>query len=306
MNKSFFIKLFSFIGICLIGIFGSGWLDNKNKSSNFNVLKARQSYRFDSLDYLFVGSSITYASINPVYFDSIGLKAFNFGISTAGPQFYEILIDDYLKHTTQKPKNVVLLLHPVIFTNKADDFKTYPIHRYLKSPIGNFQLAWKYNMWIDYPGLLHKSSIKGFHNLHTFITGKKFGKNTDPLSTKGFYPSMETYREDGNNHEGYYGEIAIKDFEEKTEKLVEVAEKYRNQGMNIIFHEVPDFKLRSHLSKNLLERYNSFLEKIKNDERYDFYNTYFELDSTHFRDYEHMNNKGADVYTKYFINQIKR
>jgi len=253
-----------------------------------------------------MGSSITYASINPAYFDSIGLRTFNFGIATAGPQFYEILIDDYLKNTHKTPMNVALAINPAMFTNKADDFKAYPIHRYLKTPVSNIELVMKYNMWLDYPGLLHKSSLKGFRNIGTFIMRKKSGKNADPMQTKGFYPSEDTYSEDGVNHEGYYGEIALKDFEGKTQKLIEVAEKYKELGINIIFHEVPDFKLRSNLSENLLQKYDTFLEQIKKDDRFTFYDTYFELDSTHFRDYEHMNNKGADNYTKYFIAQIKK
>jgi hypothetical protein len=186
------IKVAVFVIVFIVLMKLMGGFDNidKQTSTNPNIIRIANAHRFDSLDILFVGSSASYSGVNPVYFDSMGLRTYNLSIAAAGPYFYELLVNDYIGSVKQKPKTVFILVMPNTFSEKVDDFYEIGIHRYLENSLSNEKIVQVYPDWTTYPYLLVKSFQKGVGNV---LSMKKASAAVirKEIDDKGFYRSDE-------------------------------------------------------------------------------------------------------------------
>lgn len=251
--KVFIIKGIVLISIISLSVWIPGLFDNITHSNNLNILRIKNSRHFQELDYLFIGNSYTYSAINPQFFDSLNYKTYNLGIATAGACYYELIIDDYLKQAASFPKNIIVLISPMTFSDKSDSWEAYPIHRHLNKPLSNKYILEKYKIGIGrYLKLLRKSSINGWKNVFKSLFSIDFEADGDGKTYKGFefvddVYSQETYDKTLNL---YLSLLKDKFPLEKLEYLINVAEGYKAQGINVIFHEIPSFKLHS-LQRNI-------------------------------------------------------
>ncbi len=306
MIARFFRNTLILFFILFLFVFITGKFDNKIIPDDINAVKAKYSYMYDSLDYLFMGNSFVYSGIDPIILDSSGYKCFNFGISTAGVSYYEILINDYLKNIKKPPKTILLLVSPMTFSSAADNWQAYPIHRYLISPLSNEYILFRFNTYREYLGTIRKSSVKGFKYLKSLITNNSASKRDSIFQNKGFFPSKEVYTPQiYKNSVNLYKSFLKDEFpKDKVNDLIVMAKKYQNMNIRVLFFEMPAFKLHYFFSKEYMVSYNASLQQIKRN-NFTIIPCKNDMDSTCFRNIDHMNNKGAEIYTRFLIQFLK-
>jgi hypothetical protein len=253
-----------------------------------------------------MGNSYVYSGIDPKLMDSTGFRTYNFGISTAGVHYYEVLLEDYLKNVKKPPKTILFLINPMSVSSASDNWQAYSIHRYLVSPVSNEYILFKYNTYREYLGMLKKSSTKGFKYFRSMVVKNNSAKKDSIKRNKGFYPSEDIYNKTiYNNDVNFYKPFLQETFAiEKVEELITLAKKYKEKNIHILFYEIPTFKLKAFFSKEYMTDYASSLQLIrKNGFEIIPYKT--EMDSTCFRNIDHLNNKGAVIYTRCLIQSLK-
>lgn len=299
----FFFGLGFLILVCLFGRYDN---IDRDRSINPNVVRIQQAHLLDSLDILFVGSSASYSGINPVYFDSVGLRTYNLGLAAAGPYFYELLLDDYLSSVRQKPKTVFFLIMPSTFMSRIDQFEEIGIHRYLFMAVSNEALVRKFNLWGIYPSLLMKSFQKGVRNLiHIDKADNQVLQHA--FKNKGFYPSDEMSSAEKEKAEAlsYSGWKKDSFPVAKFEYLLSYATSLQNRGIKVVFFSLPGNRASSFFSDEYIHQYRKKISQLQT--RFSLYDlSALSLDSTCFRNSDHLNSKGAEKVSKELIGRIKK
>ena len=300
--KHSLILILIFFVIVLI----TGRFDNVIIPADINVIKAKYSHSHDSLDYLFLGNSYVYSGIVPSMLDSAGIKCYNFGVSTAGVEFYEILLEDYLSHVKKPPVTILFLVNPMSFSSASDNWQAYPVHRYLADPLSNEHIAIRFNHYPQYLGMLRKSSTKGFKYISSLLIKPPFYNTDSVINNQGFYPSNDRYSLTVfKNEMNFYTPFTNDKFPTwKIDELISLAKNCQSKGINILFFEIPTFKLNQFFSDSYLKNYYTSLTLIKNN-HFEIISSPLDLDSSCFRNTDHMNNKGAALYTEYLIQYLK-
>jgi hypothetical protein len=307
--RSFILKALLFSAFLAIPILLISKLDNfdRQSSKNENIVKLRCKSTYDNVDMLFIGNSYTYSGLDVTLFDSASVKAFNLGIATAGPYFYELIINDYLNSTRQKPKVIFLLVSPMSFSSKADNFVSYPIHRYLDSPYSNEYLILKYLPVKTYVDLLSKSFKKGFENLLKFRTlRQKESQGCDRLmKTKGFIPSITTNNvEVVKKTEYLYNDLRDDHFEKKKGQfLLDLAEALKAQNIKVVFYSLPTNLLPGYFNESYMNDYDTYVGEIQASE---FISADLPVNNQYFRNIDHLNSFGAKLVTHDILQQIQK
>lgn len=307
--KGFLIKitifLIGFIVFILLPIGFISQYDNidKKTSQNHNIISLQTKSLYDSLDILLIGNSYCYSSIDTEYLDSLGISSFNLGIATAGVQFYDLLLNDYFENIQSPPKKLLVLVTPMTFSSKSDNYSAYPIHRYLENELSNLDIVAKYNTTDELISMYKKSIEKALQNI---ISGLSESNNKQKFNHKGFYPSNEVV--DANTilrTEHLYLPLKKDVFDKsKVEDLLQTTNYYKRQGIDIIFFELPTHLLSEYFSENYLSEYKKTLKEISNN---------FELicinqnifSSDNFRNIDHMNTSGAKIATKELVKLLE-
>lgn len=304
--RKFILLTFLFLFIPLFVICFLAHFDNADKdfNSNSNIISLQKKASFDSLDILFVGNSYCYSGIQPSLFDSLGISTFNLGIATAGPVFYELIIRDYLNSVQRKPKFIFLLLSPMTFSGKADNFLAYPIHRYLNASFSNLEIAFKYNRMSDLPVLYRKSLKKGITNL--LKKGPPIDY-TDFYRFKGFLPDSQTVtKEIIEKDEHEYTSFAKDKFQdEKTNSLLGIINELELKGIQVVLFELPTHLLESYFNQDYLKEYESAIKNLGKQ------NTVLKIDrssftSDDFRNIDHLNSRGSELATLMLLDEIQK
>ncbi len=292
--------------LILVGLIGHYDNIDRDKSINPNIVRIQQAHLFDSLDILFVGSSASYSGINPVYFDSVGLRTYNLGLAAAGPFFYELLVDDYLYSAKQKPKTVFFLIMPSTFMNRIDQFEEVGIHRYLFQAVSNEVLVKKFNLWGIYPSLLLKSFQKGVRNLiHIYKAENQVLEQA--LKNKGFYPSDEMSSVEKEKAEAlsYSGWKKDSFPVAKYKYLLSYATSLQNQGIKVVFFSLPGNRASAFFNDTFVDQYKKRVDQLKT--RFTLYDlSALPLDSSCFRNSDHLNSIGAEKVSKELINRMRK
>lgn len=300
------IALFAALLFGVVFVIGqSDNLDKDDKNIDQNVLRFGIQKDFDNLDILFAGSSYTYSGVNPIIFDSVGIKSFNTGTATAGPYFTELIIDNYINGAKVKPKSVFYTISPNTFLGNMDNFTDYPIHRYLNPPVSNFSTVVEYSLYTKYFELLSNSFRKGLKNI--FKAKETEIQNEASLSliqNKGFIASKELSTSLKEKSEAkFYAKLIESEFDKgKAEYLLSYVRKLKSQGIEVVFFEIPTNALSQFLNNQCLLDYKEFLRLAKKE--------FLVLENTHdverlnFRNIDHLNSSGASIVSKNLVSKI--
>jgi hypothetical protein len=302
----FLLKFFLFFALLWGALYFIGRFDNKDRNMNpdHNVVKIEHIANFDSLNILFLGNSYCYSSIYCPLFDSLGRKTFNLGIATAGPDFYQLLLEEYLRSVSKKPDTIMLLISPTTFSTQADDWRDYPIHRYFQHPLTNEQIAIKFKVYRDYPIMVFNSVRKGLNNLLSR------NSSTNQVETKRIYKYRGLYVDSTVTSDSLENSIMnlftplLKDhFDESgSEQLEKLAHQIKSMGIKVIFFEPPTFHLKKYFSPVFLDHYERFCNKLS--KYYPVLRNNLNLDGQYFRNIDHTNTQGAYLYTSYLIENL--
>lgn len=304
MMKKFLlvVALFLIIPATLVRWVGNFDAKDAAFSHNNNVISLQHKNEFDSLDILFTGNSYCYAGIIPRVFDSVGLQTLNLGIATCGPQFYELIINDYLEHTKQQPKAIFILLSPILFSTDADNFAEYPVHRYLLTPLSNEQLAQRfglYNKYIDY-------TIRSFKKGTTNLLKKQPLPDVDEYRlNKGFITKAVAATEnDIQQAAKLYEPLRKETFNQsKFEQLMQLVMQLKGKGIQVVFYQLPSNRLEDFFSTNYMEGYHGCISELAKTEI--VINQLNLLRDKYYRDIDHLNTDGANICSNSLLDSIK-
>jgi hypothetical protein len=232
----------------------------------------------------------------------MGIRTFNLGIASAGPKFYSMLLDDYFSEIKRKPDTIMLLITPMSFSGKADNWIDYPMHRYLNKPLSNLDLVMKYKAFPDLLPMLINSARKGFNNIISkpTLNQKEFDKI---FQYKGlFIDSTITNASIENSLEYLYKGFKKDIFKKKdAELMMNIADDVKSKNIQVIFFETPTHRLREFFSPEYLKNYEDFVKNISL--KYTVIRAN-EMDANYFRNIDHTNTQGAYRYTQYLIGKL--
>ena len=263
----------------------------------------QEKSNYDSLDILFVGNSYTYSSIQPSVLSNSNISSYNLGISTAGIEFYELIINDYLNNVSTYPKVISLLVTPMTFSSKSDNYSSYPIHRYLENPISNIELAIRYNKFNNLIAMYKKSLKKGFTNL---ISAKK-GNPTKVKNTARGFISSDIIVNDSiiSQHEYLYKPFINEVLNIKLiNQLKSLTQSIESKGIEVQYLELPTNRLESYFNKSYLLQYEHALKKIGEKNNLLRINKSLFL-PIHYRNIDHMNTEGSIIATNEVLRQLE-
>ncbi len=270
-------------------------------SHNNNIISLQHKNAFDSLDILFTGNSYCYAGVIPKLFDSIGIKTLNLGIATCGPKFYELVINDYLQFAKQQPKAIFILLSLNTFSNDADNFVEYPIHRYLLNQISHEQLVWRFNNYDHYIKYLIKSFKKGNTNL---LKKHEIPDTVEFFNNRGFISRNVAATENAIKEAAklYEPLLAEKFNINRFNALVAFATLLHEKGIEVIFYELPSNRLSDFFNNEYKEKYELALKELA--KKYTIIPSLSLPRDSFYRDIDHLNSDGAILVSKYLITSI--
>lgn len=306
--KVFLVKLLIIGCLFAVPVGVSVSYDNLFLPNNHNAIKLNNLNEFDSLDILFVGNSYTYSSIISDTFESSGFQVFNLGVSSAGVDYYELITDSYLANNNKKPKVIAMMVSPMSFVSSANNWTNYPIHRYLLQPISNLHIWKKYHLGNDIFTLTRNSSLKGIRNLFNVAINKSQPIiDYSILNRRGFYLSETTFNEKIVTQSEYlYHSLVHEVFNlNEAKRILEVAKKYKSDGIKVIFHDCPTNMLLNYFSENYITSYNEFVSNIPKY-GFDFIHMDLDLGVKCYRNIDHMNLNGAKVYTPLLRDELLR
>jgi hypothetical protein len=321
--KRFLIKISILLLLSGGTIFLFSRFDNDlQPKENPNVIRVKDAIKHDSLDFLFLGSSYTYSGIIPAAFDSSGLRTYNLGISTAGPYFCDIVINDYLKNTHSFPKNIVIDISPITFTETTDNWASYPIHRYLNEPLSNEEIAIKFNLYSAYGSMMQKSLSKGLINLvqhfKNIIQGRQYTNRIDTstkeykdiILAKGFEKDCSVYNPSALvKNESTFLSFSNANFNTtKSECFSKLVDALVQKGIKVIIITIPTNKLFGYFSNNFAKEYYSFfseLGKKKDVILIDYRKWGIQFTDNDYRNTDHLNCLGAQKYTNALLKNLK-
>lgn len=299
-------------GIVVIGtVFFLGRFDNLVVKNNIDSIYAiKTSAKYPALDYLIIGNSYAYSDISCFPFDSMGLKYYNLGIPAASVYYYDILLNDYLSHATTPPKNILMVLTPLMFVDASDNWTTYTIHRNLLSPLTNEYVTKKYKIPVkDYISLTRKSATNGVENLFAKLLHKRYLPNAYCKDTRGYIirKGETTVADTLNPPDAIWASIKDKHFlQDKADYLADLVVKLKGKGINVIFFEPPTIHTEKYFSADFLSSYEKCVEKIQAGGFHVIRKESFSnlVDLKNFTNVDHMNHVGAEPYTKGILNYI--
>jgi hypothetical protein len=297
--KNFIVSNIKFTLIIIVVCTALAALDNtdNNISVNHNVRSLQDKSEYDDLDILFIGNSYCYSGIIPSMLDSMGIKSYNLGIATAGVDFYDLAAKDYFDNIEYYPKYVFILISPMTFSRKADNFSFFPVHRYLENPKSHFEIAKQYRKWdIVIPG--YKKSIKkGLINLlksNLFNKDKHLQVKAKGYSYSGKIFSQEIKKEDEHLYTALLSD-SWKEF--NLNKIYKLTSWIKGKGTSVIYFELPNNELDNYFSRDYLSSYNSLIDSLSKSNQVFIINDSL-FSSSNFYNIDHLNYSGAKIATK--------
>lgn len=273
---------------------------DRHYTTNTNIITLQTKSKFDSLDVLFLGNSYCYSAIQPEILDKYNIKSFNLSVAAAGVEFYELIMMDYLKHVEAYPEKIFILLSPMTFSTKSDNYKLYPIHRYLEKPISNIELILMRKQLTYLLPLYKKSISKGVQNI---LTTKKVSNMTMQPNKRGFVENHNTITQEGITKSEYlYTPLLNDSFDfKKINAIQEFVSSLEKLNINVYFLELPTNLLNNYFNDNYLTAYDQSLKELrKNNLIYSVSDSLFSTEN--FRNIDHMNASGSIIVSHQISN----
>lgn len=284
--KKFLYRIFLF-GV-LIGLLNVGYLFLIKKLDwNFSKRLEAISFLQPEFDCLVLGNSLPMDGINSEYFSKQGLNTYNLAIGGASLYTSHKQLQEYLDQYNYKPKYVVLgansnisdfneeSIHPIVdFTNEDKSFSGSDL------PMIKFRwIAKELLKKIVSPNHRNAKLVKGQLRMNKVVKDKTSALDTVIKFNSGVY--------------------------EESTSLEKVAKLCRKNNIKLICIEMPDFKetrngnnigpFTLNCKSETVQVYNCnglFMDSILHD------NTSWLGDA-------HLNNKGAEAFTKFLFSKVK-
>ncbi|MBN8703567.1 MAG: hypothetical protein J0M08_10910 [Bacteroidetes bacterium] len=289
--------------------------DNLQTPNDFNIARV-QSLPTSKLDVLFIGPSFSYCGINTPLFDSITeLNSYNLGVASAGVNYYELLLANFLSTHAEYPTYIFFNVTPITFCENSDAWNLYPIHRYLTPSVSNEYLLFNdYISFHDFIKLIRKSffkSVQTIFNTNSADVSAIAIKKELMKKNKGYSPNNSAYNnlEEKENEQKYTQYKKYSFDEEKYKRFIQLLKRCKDAGITPVVHETPTFELKKFYSENYINDYNKKLLLLSSYNVTYLIKEPIEMNNKNlFASIDHLNTVGANIYTNYlskeFIKQI--
>lgn len=244
-----------------------------------------------NVDLLFLGSSHTYRNFDTEYFANQGVSSFNLGSSSQTPDITFALLNEYLEELN--PQMIVYEVYPdMIFESRLES----RIDLISNLPLPRFKCIWN----------LPKLGINEFNTAIVSFWDKMITKNFIENTQKG----NDTYIQGG-----YVKNEGIR---EQFDKIESINIDLNHEGfdqfkMNIKFLEqkVPNvFLVFAPIPSDTYELYNKQIDTINQMYSelgvYKNYNGIALNDTLHFKDDDHLNHSGVQIFNKLLFHDIQK
>jgi hypothetical protein len=292
-------------------IWAIGQFDNRFPPADHNVARLHAARMFDKLDYLVVGPSYVYNGVDPKVFDDFHLRIYDLAIATAGPYYYELMVDDYLRNAAIPPKAIIFNISLISLCGESDNWSSYPIYRYVRPPIRNETLLRTGYISLDGYIRVMRSSFKNGAAKLVGVGGSESSKmeelERDAARLKGFQPTDDIYADAMLvKYMAIYANLwRCTYLPSKEEQLWKLIDKYRFKNIEVILNEIPTFKLATFFNQPYKERYER-LKAAMADRGVRIMGTGISLDPTCFSSPDHMNSKGAKIYSEFLARELEK
>lgn len=290
--------LFYCISICFFGDFVRVDFRNNliylfNAGGHLNS-RIKEAEKIKNLDVLVLGSSLAYREFDPRIFKISGINMFTLGSSGQTPEQTLHMFKRFIK--TMNPKFVIYVVQPIVFQLEGLE-STLDI-------ISNENLDRRTFMLT-----LNQNNIKAYN---TFIYSyyRKTIKNDWKISENRI-KDVDTYIDGGfvERKLEYFSNNSLP----KSEKNKEILNNYHffNETIKLLIKNKIDYYLiqppitkktyKNNISNNAL-----FDNKMKLYGKYINFNNQIDLvDSIHFYDHYHLNQKGVEIFNKNLLDFFK-
>lgn len=297
----FFSVVSAFLYVLFLLVFGEFvngvFLKNLNyklKASGFTDLRVKDVENYKDVDILFIGSSHVYRGFDTRVVDEYGYKSFNLGTSSQSHIQSYILLKRYIE--ILNPKMIVYDVYPTIFNTDGVE-SSLDLLLNDSIDIEMFNTVIKQNNLKLYNTLIY-SFIKQFFNSKITFTNKE--EENSLYISGGFVESNKFF----NNNNNKANNINKKEWQPK-EIQIDYFEKsidlINSKNVELILVQIPVNKSISNKYSNKKEYENYFINKAI----YYNFNNLIEMDDRNdFYDIRHLNTKGADKFTHFFMKEI--
>lgn len=317
-----FLKLFILIisSLFFISILQYALIDD---TLSYTRILMKEMYEQNKIDSLFIGSSHAYRSINPEIFDQEwNENTFNLGTSSQTIEGTYYLLKECMNNT-EVNKVFLEVYHSVlgkeIIAGEALT-KTFIISDYMKPSwnkvnylyytvdsdnfINAFILPrreWMKLFDLEYIVTLFEVKSADAYNNYEYIR-----HTNEEYLGKGFVFSYETLNPDTmfrNESLQPLNDMIIPEYNmEYLNKIVELCAN-NNIELTLFVAPMPEFTL---VDIGNYDKYIEYMTAFAQNNNFNFYDfnlvkpNYLSLDNTDFKDYDHLNGKGADKFSKFF------
>lgn len=272
----------------------------------------------DSIDVLVLGSSHAYRSYSPetIEFNLSGSKQlFNFGSSAQSPLTGYYVLNEVLKK--HRPKLIILDIYAVVFTTSSQ--LKNGRYNLLSMPLENNKLAFFFDGFLPkeqlsllfFPSYTYKNHFKAKINKllgrpflpkkkGTYV-GKGYVKNSDTLSTEKLK----------NSNQFDHFDIKLDQISAKNiDYARKIVEKAREAGIPVVFitSPIPEISVGKIKNYRKISAYFSAFAKGVNVPYYDFNIDRIPAikDEYHYYDDDHLNEAGANIFSKSIAPILKK
>lgn len=278
----------------------------------------------ENIDILFLGSSHSFTSINPKITD-VGFNKNTFNAGTSGQRLdgsYALLVEaNKLYDIEEVYLELYYGLMKQTISDRVNPTEMYLISDYMKPSINKYRYiccGTEKQHWIK--GIV--PSRRNWRDLFdlkymAWVATKKGDssyRNYDYINTegyryegKGFISEDKMLENDGLKND-VYKSISDPAFSKDTKRwLQDIIEYCNKNGIKLVLYSTPLPK--DHI--NGIGNYDSYIKQVDNlisqygVEYYDFNtckNDYFSGDNSLFKDRDHLNSLGADIFSHLFVN----
>lgn len=303
----------------LLGINTAWSYYNTDDSESYTRLMMHEMYtQKENIDIAFMGASHTYRSISPKVADDItGKNTFNLGSSNQLLDITYYLLKEVLKENSLE---TVYLELNYIMLRMADknDVATFLITDYMKPSWNKMSCILACTMPADYVNGFSKAR-RNVSVFTTEIVEKKAGKSykdfeyidygNEMYDGKGFVYSRESLTE--NYEQNYreltedYLQIHIDEFSQRQlEYLDRIIKLCQRENIELVLFTAPMPQETVEACRNY-EDFLSFVDSICEENSLQYYDFNKEhplsLGNELFKDDNHLNGEGAEVFTRYLI-----
>ena len=292
--------LFSFFAlafyICAVFVFGSYTLRNLKPNINFKLggntySRLIEVKKIDSIDILFLGSSHSYRGFDTRIFKKNGLNTFNLGSSAQTPIQTQILLKRYLDRL--QPQLIIYEVYPPTLSIDGVE-SSLDIISNDKNDIYSFQMAIHINKIRTYNTLLYATTRKLLQLDNNFSTPKE--KEKDLYIKGGFVEKEISYYQPQSIPKN---EIILNETQLKT--FVKTLDIIKKKNIKLLLVYAP-------ITKSLYRSYtnNTYFDSLmhRSGNYYNFNEMINLVDTLHFYDSHHLNQKGVRLFNEKIIKLI--